>query len=247
MFVFTHASQMSASEGISHLFRAVNRLPVRNPTLRNSLPASACHIRYHGSATSAASSSHVLADRATVDEAEVRKFSALAASWWRDDGRGPFAPLHSLNALRVPLIRQALLDGQTTTRTSPATPHSPLLTGYRILDVGCGGGILSEGLGRLGATVTGIDASDANVAAASLHVSHDPDLAQRVCYRAVTVEAVAAEVAAAMASSASPGAAASADGRYDAVVASEVLEHVADRGKFLDSCAALVKVGLSRF
>jgi ubiquinone biosynthesis O-methyltransferase len=195
------------------------------------------------------------AARTTVDEAEVRKFSALAASWWRDDGRGPFAPLHSLNALRVPLIRQALLDDRNTgvvgddgsstngaNARAAAGPRAGLpLAGYRVLDVGCGGGILSESLARVGAAVTGIDASEANVAAAALHASHDPDLAARLTFRAVTVEAVAAEVARGGDCSSGCGST-DGDGRYDAVVASEVLEHVADRGAFLDACAALVKV-----
>ena len=212
-----------------------------------------------------------------MDEAEVRKFSALAASWWRDDGRGPFAALHSLNALRVPLIRRALLDDRKHNmdeqRKALMTGSGLPLDGFRVLDVGCGGGILSEGLGRQGATVTGIDASEANVAAATLHVRNDPILASRVSFRRVFVEDLAAEVShkllaskgkptisvtADIAPGSEEGEAASEasqhqhhhasppspplDPRYDAVVASEVLEHVADVPKFLDACAGLVRV-----
>lgn len=210
----------------------------------------------------------------TVDEAEVRKFSALAGSWWRDDGHGPFAALHSLNALRVPLIRRALLEDRPGNmdeqRKALMTGSGLPLDGFRVLDVGCGGGILSEGLGRQGAAVTGIDASDANVAAASLHVRHDPALASRVSFRSVFVEDLAAEVAAQLAAAVKPtisvtaevavgGDAPSApqvahaapppqlprsiDPRYDAVVASEVLEHVGDVPRFLTACADLVRPG----
>ena len=254
-------------------------------------------LRFHSSATERhtksdthPSVSEIPGNRLTVDEAEVRKFSALAASWWRDDDRGPFAPLHSLNALRVPLVRRSLLEDRAIPANEAAQQKPGLpLSGFRILDVGCGGGIFSEGLGRLGATVTGLDASKENVAAASLHVSYDPELASRVSYRAATIETLASEVAemhtryqsssssataasAASASSSSsstpshsspsadaPESASSSsssssssasssssppvpDLRYDAVLASEVLEHVADRGRFLDACAELVKV-----
>lgn len=180
------------------------------------------------------------AERRSVDEAEVRKFGAQAAQWWRTDGGGSFAPLHALNALRVPLVRRSLLDdGGGDTSASPAAAAaaafraagglapgaSRALEGFTVLDVGCGGGILSEPLARLGATVTGLDASPDNVAAASAHASHDPGLAPRLTYVASTAEAMAASGA-----------------TFDAVVASEVLEHVADFGGFIAACAAMVKV-----
>jgi 2-polyprenyl-6-hydroxyphenyl methylase / 3-demethylubiquinone-9 3-methyltransferase len=160
----------------------------------------------------------------SIDPAEVRKFAGLAAHWWSET-RGPFAALHRMNAVRVPLIRRALLAGG-----SPAAPPRDAaaalpLAGFTVCDVGCGGGILAEALARLGATVTGIDAAPANVAAAAAHAALDPRLAPRLSYRCTTAEQVAVSGA-----------------QFDAVVASEVLEHVNDPPSFVASLAAMVKV-----
>jgi ubiquinone biosynthesis O-methyltransferase len=159
--------------------------------------------RAHGSAPPAWS----------VDPREADKFARLADQWW--DPAGPFRPLHQLNPVRCRFIRAALCDafGRDPAGAAP-------LRGLRVLDVGCGGGLLSEGLARMGAQVEGIDVNEAGLAAAAAHAALDPGLAGQLAYRAATVEAVVAEGA-----------------QYDAVVASEVIEHVDSVPEF---AAALV-------
>ena len=179
----------------------------------------------------------------TIDPAEIHKFAALSSSWWKDDA-GPFVGLHRLNDVRVPIIRRALLgkappppSAPPPTPTAAATDDALLafrwrpavgpLHGKTIIDIGCGGGILSEALARLGATVLGVDAAPENIAAARLHAALDPydGDPHRLLYECTTAEAVAARGA-----------------TFDGVIASEVLEHVRDPPAFLDACAALVKV-----
>ncbi|EFJ47297.1 hypothetical protein VOLCADRAFT_92038, partial [Volvox carteri f. nagariensis] len=141
---------------------------------------------------------------ASIDPREASKFAALAASWWRSSD-GPFAPLHALNPVRVRFIRQSLasLMGLELETSEP-------LKGLRVLDVGCGGGILSEALARLGAEVHGIDVTRENVEVAGMHVRADPRVAARVRYDVISAEDLAA----------------SGTALYDVVIASEVLEHV---------------------
>lgn len=170
----------------------------------------------------------------SVDAAEIRKFTALAARWWERD-HGPFAGLHRMNHVRVPFVvrnvRRALGDRLLTGASASAAECNVYnagakpLSGLSVLDVGCGGGILAEALARLGADTTGIDASDENVAAAAAHASSDARL-QHLQYRACTAEALLMERAA-----------------YDCVVTSEVIEHVHDPAVFAGTCAALVKPG----
>jgi ubiquinone biosynthesis O-methyltransferase len=157
----------------------------------------------------------------SVDDAELRKFSALSADWWRDDG--PFTALHAMNKVRVPLIRRAILELSAPSRKSVDAARP--LTGIDILDVGCGGGILSEALARLGAQVTGIDAAEESIRAAELHRSVDPTVLANLTYAALTAEDIL-----------------SSGARFDAVIASEVVEHVNDLPVFLASCAGLVRV-----
>jgi len=158
----------------------------------------------------------------TVSEPEVSKFSRLSQHWWNESGE--FAALHKLNALRVPLIADCM-TGQSRT-------PSPLpLQGFRILDVGCGGGILCESLARLGATVTGIDASRVNIEVATQHSSLDPVLAGRVEYLCCPVENLKDHNVQ----------------EFDAVVLSEILEHVTDPGAFISIACSHVKVGGSVF
>ncbi|GFS14274.1 ubiquinone biosynthesis O-methyltransferase, mitochondrial [Elysia marginata] len=161
----------------------------------------------------------------TIDEEEVSKFSALSALWW-DEG-GEFEALHSLNELRVPLIRDALVSKKTLEEYNIARP----LDGFWILDIGSGGGILSEPLSRLGASVIGVDASEENIKIAQAHLIHDHAIRERVKYVNTTVEEIAKTQA----------------GKFDAVVASEVLEHVADANMLVSSACQLVKPGGSVF
>ncbi|XP_066466222.1 ubiquinone biosynthesis O-methyltransferase, mitochondrial [Tiliqua scincoides] len=155
--------------------------------------------------------------RTTVDPNEMRKFQRLANMWW--DERGDFAALHSMNDLRVPFIRDTVLSARNDHQLG-----SPLF-GMKILDVGCGGGLLSEPLGRLGASVTGIDPLEDNVRTAELHTSFDTTLAKRIEYKSCTLEDIVEE----------------ASETFDVVVASEVVEHVADVEMFIRCCGEVLK------
>jgi len=154
--------------------------------------------------------------RGTVDEAEVERFSALAAEWW--DPRGKMAPLHKFNPVRIGYIRD-----RAAARFGRDARKLDSLADLRVLDIGCGGGILCEPLARLGASVTGVDPSETNIEAARLHAS-EGDLA--IDYRCTTAEALA-----------------ETGERFDLVLAMEVVEHVADVPLFVASCAAMVKPG----
>jgi 2-polyprenyl-6-hydroxyphenyl methylase/3-demethylubiquinone-9 3-methyltransferase len=148
--------------------------------------------------------------RATIDADEVSRFAALAETWW--DESGPMAPLHTLNPLRIAFIRDALV--------SDAAGRRPL-KGLRILDVGCGGGLLCEPLARLGAEVTGLDAAEQSIAVARAHAA---GAGLDISYRHGDVTALAGET-------------------YDAVLAMEVVEHVADLPAFVAAAAARVAPG----
>ncbi|XP_063993267.1 ubiquinone biosynthesis O-methyltransferase, mitochondrial [Diachasmimorpha longicaudata] len=160
----------------------------------------------------------------TVDTNDVRQFGELRDKWW--DLEGPMRPLHSLNPLRVQLVRDGLLNVGWKD-VNPAHP----LEGVKILDVGCGGGILSEPLARIGASVTGIDMSDKLIQLAKQHATLDTSLSGRLTYVNTSIEDYVRVNA----------------GVYDAVVASEILEHVSDQELFLQCCANSVKPGGSIF
>ncbi|KAK7107850.1 ubiquinone biosynthesis O-methyltransferase-like [Littorina saxatilis] len=164
----------------------------------------------------------------TIDEEEVKKFSNLAELWW--DEAGEFEALHSMNELRVPLIRDALVNQRQQESEGTVRPSLPL-EGFQILDVGSGGGILSEPLARLGALVVGVDASEENIKIAQAHVMHDPKVARNIKYIQATVEDLVGTEAE----------------KFDAVVTSEVVEHVADVPTFVTACCQLVKPGGSIF
>ena len=152
----------------------------------------------------------------TIDEAEVARFSALAETWW--DPRGEMAVLHKFNPVRLAYIRDAACK-----RFERNPKQLDCLQGLRILDIGCGGGILSEPLARLGATVTGADPAEKNIAVAKLHAEQS---GVAVDYRATTAEALA-----------------DAGERFDIVLAMEVVEHVADMKLFVARCAEMVQPG----
>ncbi len=152
----------------------------------------------------------------TVDPADVERFSRIADEWW--DPNGKFAPLHRLNPVRIGYVRDRVAAhwGRDALNGEP-------LQGLSLLDIGCGGGLLSEPMCRLGATVTGVDASDRNIATASLHAGRQ-DLT--IDYRQGTAEALAESGA-----------------QFDVVLALEIVEHVADVDLFLRSCGRMVKPG----
>lgn len=169
----------------------------------------------------------------TVDPDEVKRFQSLANKWW--DEQGEFAALHAMNDLRVPFIRDNLLNVHRGRQTG-----NPL-AGLKILDVGCGGGLLTEPLGRLGASVLGIDPVEDSIGTAQLHSSYDPDLRHGVSYRACSLEELASEEP----EGAETGA--QGVGQFDAVVASEVVEHLADLETFVYCCSLVLKPGGSLF
>jgi 2-polyprenyl-6-hydroxyphenyl methylase/3-demethylubiquinone-9 3-methyltransferase len=150
----------------------------------------------------------------TVDSAEVEQFSRLAAQWW--DERGPMAMLHKFNPVRLSYIRD-----QVAAHFGRNPKQIGCLSGLRILDIGCGGGILSEPLARLGAQVVGADPSEANIEVARKHAGL-VDL--RIDYRAVTAEALADK-----------------NERFDVVLALEVVEHVTDVDLFVKRCGEMVR------
>ena len=152
----------------------------------------------------------------TVNDAEIAKFTAMAEEWWNPDGK--FKPIHKFNPVRLGYIREHLL-AQFGRDGSLMRPFE----GLSILDVGCGGGLLCEPLARLGATVTGIDAAERNIAVARIHAEQS---GLDIDYRATTSEALAA-----------------AGERFDMVLNMEVVEHVDNVPLYMKSCADLVKPG----
>ena len=153
---------------------------------------------------------------ATVDEREVARFAAMAAEWW--DPRGRMGMLHKLNPTRLAYIRD------TACRHFDRNPKArKCLDGLRVLDIGCGAGILCEPLCRLGATVLGADPAGANIAAARLHAEAG---GLAIDYRAASAEALA-----------------EAGETFDLVLAMEVVEHVADLAAFVRCCTGMVKPG----
>ena len=154
--------------------------------------------------------------QSSVDPREVERFARMAAKWW--DPRGPMAPLHKLNPLRVGYIRDRAAE-----RFGRDVKLMGCLKGLRILDIGCGAGILSEPLARLGAELVGIDPAAENIEVARLHASES---GVAVDYRATTAETLA-----------------EAGERFDVVLAMEVVEHVVDVPAFVATCAGMVKPG----
>jgi 2-polyprenyl-6-hydroxyphenyl methylase/3-demethylubiquinone-9 3-methyltransferase len=152
----------------------------------------------------------------TVDAAEVERFSRLAADWWNP--RGKMAPLHKFNPVRLGYVRDAACR-----RFARDPKRLDSLKGLRLLDIGCGGGILSEPLARLGAEVVGADPAETNIAVAQLHAAENGLV---IDYRATTAEALGA-----------------AGEHFDIVLAMEVVEHVADVNLFVALAASMVKPG----
>jgi 2-polyprenyl-6-hydroxyphenyl methylase/3-demethylubiquinone-9 3-methyltransferase len=152
----------------------------------------------------------------SVDQAEVERFSRLAAEWWNP--RGKMAPLHKFNPLRLAYIRD-----HAAAHFDRDAKRLDILKGLRILDIGCGGGLLSEPLARLGAEALGADPSATNIEAAKLHAGK---AGVTVDYRCTTAEALS-----------------EAGESFDIVLAMEVVEHVADLALFVERCAEMVRPG----
>ena len=150
-----------------------------------------------------------MTDTLNVDPQEIAKFEALASRWW--DRSGEFRPLHEINPLRANYIDE----------------HSPV-SGLRLVDVGCGGGILAEAMAQRGATVTGIDMGEAPLSVAKLHLLES---GVDVTYLQSTAEALAEKEA----------------GAFDVVCCLEMLEHVPDPGSVISACAAMAKKGGSLY
>jgi 2-polyprenyl-6-hydroxyphenyl methylase / 3-demethylubiquinone-9 3-methyltransferase len=150
----------------------------------------------------------------TIDAGEVARFSRISGQWW--DPHGPMAALHKFNPVRLAYIRD-----RTAAHFGRDPKRLDSLAGLRLLDIGCGGGILSEPLARLGAAVVGVDPSDRNIEVAQRHAAQSGLV---IDYREASAEALAA-----------------AGESFDVVLAMEVVEHVADVDLFVEAAAAMVK------
>lgn len=154
------------------------------------------------------------ASESSVDADEIRHFAKDSARWW--DAGGPFAPLHRLNPVRLRFIRDTLAQDNTS--------FDKPLKGMKVLDIGCGGGLVCEPLARLGATVTGLDADENAIAAARAHAAQG-DL--KIDYLCAAAESLLPQH----------------KGAFDAVLALEIVEHVGARADFIATCGDLVRPG----
>jgi len=169
----------------------------------------------------------------TVNADEISHFSRLSSLWW--DEKGEFGLLHKMNPVRMQFVREKILevvrDEQGEQAALEMENKKDVLAGLDVLDVGCGGGLLSESLARLGAHTVGIDASESNIGIATLHASADPDFSASsssgsLTYRHTSAEQLLQE-----------------NKQFDVVCSMEVIEHVDNPAGFLEACAELVKPG----
>jgi len=159
----------------------------------------------------------MVSETSTVDKEDVERFSRIAEEWWDENGK--FRPLHRINPVRLAYMRD-----QACRHFKRDAQQIQSLSGLRLIDIGCGGGLLSEPFARMGAKVTAIDASDKNIKVARLH---SEKMGLDIDYRCTTPEQICKEGSEA----------------YDIVLALEIVEHVADVPEFLRACTKMVKPG----
>ncbi|MCA3555248.1 bifunctional 2-polyprenyl-6-hydroxyphenol methylase/3-demethylubiquinol 3-O-methyltransferase UbiG [Aestuariivirga sp.] len=152
----------------------------------------------------------------SLDPSEVAKFSAMAAEWWNPKGK--FGVLHVFNPVRLQFIKE-----QVTARCGRDPLEREPFQGLRFLDIGCGGGLLTEPMSRLGARITGVDPSERNIKTATVHAQ---EMGLDIDYRVGTAEDLVA-----------------AGEQFDVILNMEVIEHVADPDAFVRTCAAMLKPG----
>ncbi|XP_047940704.1 ubiquinone biosynthesis O-methyltransferase, mitochondrial [Salvia hispanica] len=189
------------------------------PVGRSSKPANKLQSRRYSSApASTPSTAANVPSKSSLNEDELKKFAAIAETWW--EAEGPFKPLHAMNPTRLAFIRSTLCRhfGKDPCCSRP-------FEGLKFVDIGCGGGILSEPLARMGASVTGVDAVEKNIKIAQLHADLDPTTSS-IDYLCTTAEKLVEE-----------------HRKFDAVLALEVIEHVADPADFCKSLSALTENG----
>ncbi|CAF2518665.1 unnamed protein product [Rotaria sp. Silwood2] len=162
--------------------------------------------------------SRQLSIKTSVDPGEINRFRQLSSSWWNETGA--YAALHSLNQLRIPFIREQLFQS-----SSDIKDILKPLKNFQLLDIGCGGGILTEPLARLGASVLGIDAVSENISTAEYHA--DLSLKENLKYKHVTLEELCEDI--------------EQIEKYDAIIASEVIEHINDVDSFIGNISKLLK------
>jgi len=158
-----------------------------------------------------------VAKRTSIDPDEVALFASVADQWW--DPKGKFAPLHKFNPIRLSFVRD-----QALARFGRDSKAARPFEGLRLLDIGCGGGLLSEPMTRLGFAVTGVDASDRNIGVARVHAERS---GLKIDYRASTAEALIE----------------AGEAPFDLILNMEVIEHVAEPAAYLADCARLLAPG----
>jgi 2-polyprenyl-6-hydroxyphenyl methylase/3-demethylubiquinone-9 3-methyltransferase len=156
----------------------------------------------------------------SVDPGEIANFVAMADEWWDENGK--FKPLHKFNPIRIGYIRDTVIQ-HFSLQTEDAVVKLKPFKGLRVLDIGCGGGLLSEPMARLGADVVAADAAEKNIQIAKVHAEKS---GLQIDYRHTTAEELAAS-----------------GEQFDVVLNMEVIEHVADIEGFVESCSALLKPG----
>ena len=148
----------------------------------------------------------------TINKKEIEKFSRIAEEWW--DPKGKFKPLHNFNPIRISYLKENII------KTFNLKKKDKILSGVKILDIGCGGGLLSEPMSRLGAEVIGIDASEKNIEIAKVHAKKSGLNIQYFCSSPEKFKT---------------------DLKFDVILNMEIVEHVEDVDFFLESCSKLLK------